>query len=57
MATLRDNAVPVGGVNDMSAVFEQPQAEALVYRDVETDQALITNAITTVISDPSLICP
>ena len=46
MATLRDNAVPVGGVNDMSAVFEQPQAEALVYRDVETDQALGVRQVT-----------
>ena len=36
MATLRANAVPVGGVNDMQAVFEQPPAEALVVRDDDT---------------------
>ena len=30
---LSDNAVPAGGVNDMSDVFLQPQAERLVVRD------------------------
>ena len=30
---LRANAVPVGAVNDMAAVFEQPPAEALVVRE------------------------
>ena len=33
MSALRENAVPVGGVNDMEAVFEQPPAEALVVRE------------------------
>ena len=32
LETLHEAAVPVGGVNDMAAVFKQPQAEALVVR-------------------------
>ena len=33
-------AVPVGGVNDMEAVFEQPSAEALVVRLPSSGEAL-----------------
>ena len=33
LSVLRANAVPVGAVNDMAAVFEQPPAEALVVRE------------------------
>lgn len=40
MATLREHAVPVGGVNDMEAVFEQPPAEALVVREPCTGEAI-----------------
>ena len=40
MASLREQAVPVGGVNDMEAVFEQPPAEALVVREPLTREAL-----------------
>ena len=32
LSMLRQLAVPAGGVNDIEAVFEQPQAEALVVR-------------------------
>ena len=40
MSSLRDQAVPVGGVNDMEAVFEQPPAEALVVREPSSGEAL-----------------
>ena len=40
MSSLRDRAVPVGGVNDMEAVFEQPPAEALVVREPASGEAL-----------------
>ena len=40
MSSLRDHAVPVGGVNDMEAVFEQPPAEALVVREPSSREAL-----------------
>jgi crotonobetainyl-CoA:carnitine CoA-transferase CaiB-like acyl-CoA transferase len=40
MSGLRGHAVPVGGVNDMEAVFEQPPAEALVVREPSSGEAL-----------------